>query len=657
MKPKNIARVPSLSTRPRTQATDLTDTLEAARAEARDARAEATEARAEAAVTRSWAEATNAQLGAMQALTDTALSHLALDDLLSELLDRVTAVMGVDNVAIFLLDEDDRTLKACAARGLLEETVGQARIPLGHGIAGHVAAGREPMIVDDTSVFDLWGLSSHVRERLRSMASVPLLVEEVGEDSLVRRLLGVLNVGSAAPRHFSEADVALLQRAADRIALAIDRARLYAAEQDARQQAEAALVRAQASEVQATERAQELRTILDTMADGVSVCDTEGRITQMNRAYRDLHAVERAPAGYESLSDRDWVRLLDMRDASGAPLSVEDLPIGRALRGEVVTGPSADLRIRAFDGRELEVNGSAAPLRDGNGRIVGAVVVVRDVTWRNRLEREREAARADELAAREASRRMEAFVTVAAHDLRSPLTAVIGYLDLAQRQSERLAAAARESYPHFASKVEDVVDRMEDAAQGAKRLTRLLTTLFDTVAIRAGRLELRRAPCDLAALVREQVAALCVAAPERTIRLQVPEGGAPVPVEADADRLGQVITNYVSNALKYSPVDQPVEVSVSVRGRRARVTVCDRGPGLPKEERRRVWELFHRAPGVMARDGAQGGSLGLGLHISQAIVSAHGGRVGVQSTLGQGSTFWFTLPLAGTRTVSAGAAA
>ena len=193
---------------------------------------------------------------------------------------------------------------------------------------------------------------------------------------------------------------------------------------------------------------------------------------------------------------------------------------------------------------------------------------------------------------------------------------------------------------------------MEDAAQGAKRLTRLLTLLFDLAAIRADRLELRRAPCDLATLVREQVAALRVAAPERTIRLQLPEGGTPVPVEADADRIGQVITNYVSNALKYSPADQPVDVSVTVHRRQARVTVCDRGPGLPKEERRRVWELFHRAPGVTAQDGAQGGSLGLGLHISKAIVSAHGGRVGVQSRVGQGSTFWFTLPLAGTRSLS-----
>jgi signal transduction histidine kinase len=214
-----------------------------------------------------------------------------------------------------------------------------------------------------------------------------------------------------------------------------------------------------------------------------------------------------------------------------------------------------------------------------------------------------------------------------------------------------------ETHPDLASAVEGVRDHVEDAGQSAKRLARLLTLLFDMAALRADRLELHRAPCELATLVGEQVAALRVTAPERTIRLHLPVGDAPVPVEADADRIGEVITNYVTNALKYSPTDQPVDVSVEVRGRRARVAVCDHGPGLAKEEQARVWDLFHRVPGVTARDGAQGGSLGLGLHISRAIVTAHGGRVGLHSTVGQGSTFWFTLPLASARSISAGAAA
>jgi PAS domain S-box-containing protein len=617
---------------------------------------------------RAQVEATNAQLHVIQALTDTALSHLALDDLLREVLGRVTGVMGVDQVGILLLDEDDRTLVLRAASGLLEAAPGYDRFAMGQGFPGRIAASRESLIVNAPSADDLDGAPPELREWLHSAAGVPLLVEDPIEDQAAThpasRLVGVLVVGSAAPRRFAKADLQLLQRAADRIALAVDRARLYAAEQDARRCAEEARTRAQASEMQATERAERLRTILETMADGVAVYDAAGRPIQLvNRAYRELFALERGPTEYEDLTTGERMTLLDVRDAAtGAVLPFEATPVGRALRGEVVTGPGADVRARAFDGRALEVNNSAAPLRDSNGQIVGVVVVLRDMSERNRLAREREAARADELSARETSRRMEAFLATAAHDLRTPLTAVVGYLYLARRTSEQLAATALEANPALAPAVLDMRARLGEAGQGADRLARLLTLLFDTAALRAGKLELHRAPCDLVALVHEQVEALHMAAPDRTIRLHVPAGGATdddpipgfagtpdIPVEVDADRIGQVVTNYLTNALKYSPPDRPVDVSVVARGGRTRVLVCDHGQGIAKHDRAPIWELFHRVPGVTVQNGAPGGttggSLGLGLHISRAIIAAHGGRVGVRSAVGGGSTFWFTLPL------------
>ena len=613
---------------------------------------------------RAEAEATNARLGALEALTDTALSHRALDDLLHELLGRVTAVLGVDHIGILLLDEDGQTLTLQAACGLLVEHVGQVQSPMGQEFAGRIAASRAPLLVDDLATFE--GRVPRLREHLYSLAGVPLLVEDEVGDHLVSRLVGVLVVGSAAQRRFTAADMQLLQLVGDRVALAIDRARLYAAEQDARRRAEAALARATAGEMQAAERAERLNTILETMADGVGVSDTAGRLIQTNRAFRELLAAGHLP-GFDALSFADRAPLLHLRDAAtGEPFPVERHAVARALRGEVVAGTEAQWRLQAFDGREREVDVSAAPLHDGDRRVAGAVSVVRDMTERNRLEREREAARADEVAAREASRRMEAFLAVAAHDLRAPLTAAVGYLDLAEGASERLAAAAREEYPALARQVAAVRDRVVDASAGTERLTRLLTLLFDTAAIRTGKLELHLAPCDLAALVRQQVAALRVAAPRRAIRLRAPAGGAGsvpaavIPVEADTDRIGQVLTNYLTNALKYAPPDQPLAVSVAARRGWARVAVRDRGPGIPAAERGRVWELFHRAPGIAAQGGAtggapgQGGSLGLGLYICKAIVEAHGGRVGVASAVGEGSTFWFTLPLAQADVASAG---
>jgi signal transduction histidine kinase len=369
---------------------------------------------------------------------------------------------------------------------------------------------------------------------------------------------------------------------------------------------------------------------------------------RVNAAARHILGLDAAPPSFDQLPVPERLALYGARDEQGRPVAPEDWPIVRALRGEVGDGIGAEVRyvqMRALDGRETEITFSTAPLRDREGQLVGVVNVLHDQTERRRLAREAEAARADELAAREASRRLEAFLATAVHDLRSPLTATLGFIGLAEHASERLASAARAACPDLAPRVEAVRGRLGDAGQSAERLSRLLTLLFDTAAIRADKLEIHRAPCDLAALVREQVAWQRVAAPGRTITLHLPAGGKPILVEADADRIGQVVTNYLTNALKYSPADRPVEVGLAVDGQQARVWVRDQGPGLRLEEQERIWERFHRVKGIEVQSGS-GIGLGLGLHICRTLIERHHGQVGVQSAPGQGSIFWFTLPRA-----------
>ncbi len=142
-----------------------------------------------------------------------------------------------------------------------------------------------------------------------------------------------------------------------------------------------------------------------------------------------------------------------------------------------------------------------------------------------------------------------------------------------------------------------------------------------------------------------------MSAPQRTIRLQL-AAIEPVTVVADVDRIGQVIMNYVTNALKYSPNDQLVGVRMTVVGGSARVAVEDRGSGVPMSEQARIWQPFYRAPGVKVQSGSSVG-LGLGLHICKAIIERHGGQVGLDSAAGRGSTFWFTLPIASASGVAA----
>jgi signal transduction histidine kinase len=176
-----------------------------------------------------------------------------------------------------------------------------------------------------------------------------------------------------------------------------------------------------------------------------------------------------------------------------------------------------------------------------------------------------------------------------------------------------------------------------------ERLVRLVNELLDVSRVQAGKLELHPEPVDLATIVRETVEEQREIHPERTLIYPFPADGR-VPLMADADRIGQVVTNYLTNALKYSPEEHPVEVGLALDAEQARVWVRDQGTGIPPEEQAHIWERFHRVPGIQVQSGS-GVGLGLGLYICRTIIQQHHGQVGVESAPGQGSTFWLTLPL------------
>jgi signal transduction histidine kinase len=177
-----------------------------------------------------------------------------------------------------------------------------------------------------------------------------------------------------------------------------------------------------------------------------------------------------------------------------------------------------------------------------------------------------------------------------------------------------------------------------------ERATRLVKDLQTAMGISGGQLDIIVARCDLVALCRQEADAQRLAT-GRDLRVIAPDH--PIEVMADADRIGQALGNLLSNAHKYSPVDRPITLSLRAiaDSRWARVTVRDHGPGIPRQELERIWERFHRVEGIQALQGAQG-NLGLGLYISKTIVERHGGQIAVTSTVGKGSTFSFTLPLA-----------
>jgi signal transduction histidine kinase/CheY-like chemotaxis protein len=272
-----------------------------------------------------------------------------------------------------------------------------------------------------------------------------------------------------------------------------------------------------------------------------------------------------------------------------------------------------------------------------------AVRLVQLVIERERLLREREEGRLRELALTEATRRMDEFLGIASHELRTPLTSVIANVQLAERQLRRVGAGA-DSADDSRERMHLLQERMERMVAQLKRLDRLVGDLLDTSRIEAGRLEMQLERCDLAEVVRQAVQEARAVWPSRSITLELPRRKS-LAVMADADRIGQVVTNYLTNALKYSAEAEPVAVCVRPQEGSVRVEVRDCGPGLTAGQQERLFERFYRVPGIMQQSGS-GVGLGLGLHICKTIVERHVGRVGVESAMGAGCTFWFTLPLA-----------
>ena len=264
------------------------------------------------------------------------------------------------------------------------------------------------------------------------------------------------------------------------------------------------------------------------------------------------------------------------------------------------------------------------------------------VIEREQLLRERTEARANELAALEATRRMDTFLGIASHELKTPLTVIKGSLHLARWNAQAIGAEQKDAASSAANEIDPLSDLLARSEQQVNRLTRLVDDLTDVSRLHTDTVEMRGEVCDLGAIVREMVEEQRALSPTRAIHLRLDVSG-PVRVYGDADRLAQVVTNYLSNALKYSPDGQPVEVSIERGERDVRVLVRDRGAGLTPSQQERIWDRFHRVEDMKVQSGSSVG-LGLGLYISRMIIEQHQGRVGVESVPGEGSTFWFSLP-------------
>ncbi len=401
--------------------------------------------------------------------------------------------------------------------------------------------------------------------------------------TFVNTRVGVIYVFRAALNvGFSQDDAEVLAAFADQAAIAVSNARLY----------EGVL-----------REKQRLDAIIEQSADGVMILNCRWRITTFNKAMENLTGWPRSEA-----IGRPCAEVLDIRDAQGVPICPNACP----LQGDPLSeNAMVEGRIVHRDGREFYIQSRYAPQRGIHDGFVGAIANVRDITEQKREE---------EL--------QNTFVSIISHELKTPVSIIKGYAGTLRREDAQWSE-------------ETICDGLRVIEDEADRLAGQIQDLLDVSRLQTGWMRLELTDWWLPQLAKEVIQGFAAQAGEEFVFEMRFTDDFP-PVHADYERIRMVLTNLVSNAIKYSPDGGTIRIGGQTEDEVAIIYVSDQGIGIPPEERERIFDRFYRVDNRLRRE-AQG--TGLGLYLARAIVEAHNGKMSVKSHVGRGSRFVFTLPL------------
>lgn len=350
-----------------------------------------------------------------------------------------------------------------------------------------------------------------------------------------------------------------------------------------------------------------VENLVESAGDAIISTDTEDRILTWNRGAQVIF-------GYGK------------EEAIGQGLALL-LPPGRLkepeeIRNKVrITGVVRNLEVprKRKDDTIIQVALAVSPIHDTTGNVIGFLYLAKDITEKKRYERR----------LRELDKMKSDFVSNVSHELRTPLTAIKGSVD---NMLDGLTGQLNEKQIRYLARIKSNTDR----------LARLINNLLDLSRIEAGGIDLKPAYLNVVPLAKEVVEILRTVAMEKLISLELAPAGDGVTAWADRDKVAQVLMNLIGNAVKFTPPHGQVIVAIDKNGAEwAQISVADTGPGIPPEEANRIFDKFYQI--------AQGGKqkargTGLGLAISKALVEMHGGKIWMESEVGRGSTFSFTLP-------------
>lgn len=504
-----------------------------------------------------------------------------LSSVLYEALVSTLSILDVDGAVLWRFDAPRGTLAAVTRAGIAPADMRMLErvIASDTDSALRRALSRaETIVVDDVEASDLSAGAKRAAAQLGLNQVIALPLTDRG------RVVGALSLLSRVARRFSPTDLETMRLVQGQLALAFGRAKLFDEIRDQKST---------------------LEQVLAGTADGVYVTAADGTFILWNVAAARIAGVpedEVMTLGYQAVGGVDRRgRSLDDLDRAAFDAAAADSASRQTVQNYEV--------FFAKTSRWVAV--SASPLRDAAGAVTAMVHAFRDIT-----------------AAREVEQLKADFISTVSHELRTPLTSIKGATALLLEQVPADSGSA--------------LELLQMVRNNSERLLRLINDLLDASKIEAGKLTIRKQPCDPERVLERAVAGMAGYAEEYGVVVTTDLARGIAPVVVDPDRVEQIMSNLISNAVKYSHRGDAVTVRARSDGPFLRVDIIDTGVGIPSAALPRLFEKFSQIDrGARNRPGT-----GLGLAISKGLIEAHGGSISVSSTEGEGTTFTFTLPFA-----------
>jgi PAS domain S-box-containing protein len=414
------------------------------------------------------------------------------------------------------------------------------------------------------------------------------------------------------PRRWSDREIELLDSVADQLAIAIHQTRLHAQTEEQFETLSDQAIRLADATFQQQETLAYLSAIINNLADGLLVTDTRGKITRVNPALSamfNLEELELINQDCEDLFSHEVAELVAItKEYSKEVFTAEVELVGNRYGKAVATAILKD-----------------TISHDRDDPCIGSVILIRDIT----LEKEVDQVKTD-------------FISTVSHELRTPLTSILGFAKIVSKKLEDTIFPKVQAQDAKTQRViKQVAQNIDIMVSEGERLTKLINDVLDIAKMEAGRVDWNMQYFSVHELIERAASATFALFEQKGLELIIDVNEDLPKILGDRDRLLQVVINLISNALKFTE-EGSVTCKASCTDHELTISVIDTGIGIPEADQPKIFEKFKQV-GNPLTDKPKG--TGLGLSICQQIVKHHGGKIWVESGLGQGSTFSFTLPL------------